>query len=51
MRKDNPAVYECPKGKAGLHTWKRLPDRTAICVRCKTTLTQEQADDCWEDRS
>lgn len=51
MDKNNPAVYACPKGKQELHTWKRLPDKTAICTKCKLTLTVAQADDCFTDRS
>lgn len=50
MRKDNPAVYECPKGKAGLHTWRRRPDGTAVCVQCQKELNREDAEDCFTDR-
>lgn len=51
MKSDNPAVYECPKGKNKLHTWKRNPDLTATCVHCKTSLSRQHADECFEDRS
>jgi len=44
MRKDNPAVYECPKGRAGIHTWKRNPQtRRATCQECELELNQEDA--------
>lgn len=57
---DQPWIYAC-KGKArpgesravrenGLHVWRRLPDRTAICLRCDLKLTVEQADDCFTQR-
>lgn len=49
MRPDNPACYECPKGTQELHTWKRLPDGTAICVKCDVQLTVEQAVDCFHE--
>lgn len=29
MRKDNPACYECPKGRNKLHTWKIGADQIA----------------------
>lgn len=47
MDKNNPAVFECPKGKMALHTWQRNPDMTATCVKCGLVLTREQADDCY----
>ena len=49
MRSDNPACYTCPKGKNGLHTWRREPDRTATCVCCNKRLTVEQTADCFYD--
>lgn len=51
MDKNNPAVYECPKGKSGLHTWERNPDMSATCKSCKLYLTVLQAADCYEDRA
>lgn len=49
MNKNNPACYECPKGKAGVHTWKRNEDGTAACMKCGKLLTKEQADDVWRE--
>lgn len=49
MRKDNPAVYECPKGKSRLHTWKRLDDGRAQCKDCKLILNREDAEDCFRE--
>lgn len=51
MDKNNPAVYACPKGRAQMHFWMRLPDRTAVCDKCGLKLTVAQADDCFTDRS
>lgn len=48
MDKNNPAIYECEKGRDGFHVWKRNPDRTATCVKCKLVLTVEQANDCFD---
>lgn len=42
MRKDNPACFECPRGRDGLHWWKR--DETtmqATCQCCRLTLTKQ----------
>lgn len=50
MRKNNPAVYECPIGKNKLHTWRRNADGSAQCVHCKTILNKTDADDVWRDR-
>jgi hypothetical protein len=50
MRPSNPACYECPKGKSRLHTWKRLPDLTAVCVECKQVLNKNDAAECFYDR-
>lgn len=55
MNKNNPACYECPKGKNALHTWSPIIDsRTngmdgAICLHCSVTLTKEQAEEVWRD--
>lgn len=49
MRKDNSAVYECPKGRSTLHTWKRAQDGTAVCVECKLVLTKADADEVFEE--
>lgn len=50
MRKDNPAVYECPKShRAGMHYWKvDNTTGTATCNNCKLTLNQDDtADMLW----
>lgn len=49
MQKNNPACYECPKGKNALHTWKRNVDETAECIHCKIKLTKKQAEDAWRE--
>lgn len=58
MRLGSPAVYVC-RGKArpgdrpgyqGLHVWKRNPDQTATCQKCRITLTVEDADDVFTQR-
>jgi len=51
MRKDNPACYECPKGKQGLHTWRENLDKTATCKHCKLTINKRDAADCFGDLS
>lgn len=51
MHKNNPAIYECPKGKQTLHTWKRRSDGTAICKHCQLVLSKEDADDAFLDVS
>lgn len=54
MDKDNPACYECPKGKNGLHTWSPIYANNvrdgALCVHCGLILNKEQADEVWRDR-
>lgn len=50
MRRDNPACYECPRGKNKLHHWaKSNPDlreqRGAICLQCGLELNEEDARD------
>ncbi len=42
--------YEC-KHKSKLHKWLRKTDKTAVCIRCKATLTVQQYNDCFTDRS
>lgn len=50
MRKDNPAVYECPKGKNGLHYWRRNGQtRRATCQNCKLELNQEDTAEVFND--
>lgn len=51
MRKDNPAVYECPKSRGGIHFWRRLTDGTgrAKCAHCRQMLSKRDADDCFRD--
>lgn len=49
MRPTNPAVYECPRGKNGLHTWRRREDGTAVCRDCATVLNKADANDCFLD--
>lgn len=47
MRKNNPAVYECPKGKSALHRW-RVVDGIATCTNCSLKLNAEDtADMLW----
>lgn len=42
MKPDNPAVYECPKDKRGIHSWRRYEETgRAMCVKCKLVLTPE----------
>lgn len=52
MNKDNPACYECPKGKNKLHAWEGRYQlnilTSAICRHCDLKLTKEQAEDVWE---
>lgn len=45
MRKDNPACYECPKHKYGMHDWSIRQDGTSICLQCKKELSVEDAKD------
>lgn len=54
MRHDNPACYECPKGKNKLHTWSSIIENEinrvgAICLHCNIILTKSQADDVWKE--
>lgn len=49
MQKNNPACYECPKGRNKLHTWKRNKDGTATCTKCNLTLRQNHADEVFDD--
>lgn len=53
MQKNNPACYECPKGKNGLYTWGGSYDNSilvgAICRYCRLKLTKEQAEDVWRN--
>lgn len=51
MRKNNPACYECKKDRNGIHTWKRLPTRRAICVRCELEINQEDAAEVFNDHA
>lgn len=47
MRKNNPAVYECPKAKNTLHKW-RVDGEIATCVLCGLALNDEDtADMLW----
>jgi len=50
VRKNNPACYECPKDRGGIHTWKRLNDGKAICVKCKLELNQQDTAEVFEDK-
>jgi len=47
MEKDNPACYECPNTRSGIHTWICRDDGTAYCLKCNKELTKPQADDIW----
>lgn len=49
MKKDNPAIHECPRGTQSLHCWVRKPDGTAECKYCPAKLTKDQTDDCFYD--
>lgn len=49
MDKDNPACYECPKGKNKLHTWKRLTMGGAWCQKCNLFICEEHAKQVFED--
>lgn len=53
MKLDNPACYECPKGKNKLHTWSPIiqdGERDgAICLNCSLILTESQAAKVWGD--
>lgn len=41
MHKDNPACYECPKGKNKLHAWFLMNDGLrAKCKHCKLILNE-----------
>lgn len=42
MRKDNPACYECRKGKSRLHTWSRWLGG-AKCIHCGLELNATDA--------
>lgn len=55
MNKDNPACYECPKGKNKLHHWQihRTPDKIILganCINCDLFLNKEQTLDMMEER-
>lgn len=42
MQPSNPACYECPKGKNGLHTWYLMNNGIiARCSECKLTLNEQ----------
>lgn len=45
-------LFECKADRKGqrLHHWRRNPDGTATCTRCKLLLSKEEADDCFTDR-
>lgn len=45
MQKNNPACYECPKGKNKLHIWEGSVNGITECIHCKIKLTKEQAED------
>ena len=49
MRRDNPAVYECPKNRSTIHHWVRREDGTAYCLKCRAELSPENAADCFHD--
>jgi len=54
--KDNPACYECPKGKNKLHTWQihRTPDGKTVlganCINCDLYLNVNQTLDMMDER-
>lgn len=50
MRPSNPACYECPKGKNGLHHWRKSVDgKMAMCIRCGLELNEADTADCYHD--
>lgn len=50
MRKDNPACYECPTGRDGLHWWRRDKiTMQATCAHCKLTLTKQDTAEVYHD--
>lgn len=49
MRPNNPACYECPDHKSGVHHWIRRDDKTAYCLKCNLELTKEQADEVYHN--
>lgn len=51
MRKDNPAVYECPKTASGIHTWIIRDDGTSYCLKCDKELSKADTDDMRYDGS
>lgn len=60
MNKDNPACLECPKGRNGIHYWKKIPvgerypngrvtltsEWRLCCDYCRTVLSLEDSADC-----
>ena len=44
-------MFECPKSRDTIHAWKRNEDQTAICITCGKQLTEEEANDCWRERT
>ena len=48
MEKSNPACYECPNTRSGIHTWICRDDGTAYCLKCNKELTKPQADHYYE---
>lgn len=49
MNKNNPAIYECKKGKNKLHTWKLTCRHTARCLECGLYLNKEQTTEVFMD--
>jgi hypothetical protein len=56
VNKDNPACYECPKAKSGIHFWQihRSPDGKIIlganCTKCDLFLNKSQTEDMVSER-
>ena len=49
MQKDNPACYECPDHKSGVHHWQKRDDGTSYCLKCNLELTKEKTAEVWAD--
>lgn len=52
MKPDNPACYECPADKRGIHTWRKYEDTgRAMCRKCLLVLTPAQTADVFREDS
>ena len=48
MDLSHPSLRDCVGHN--VHNWKRLTDRTAICVKCGVALSEREADDMDKSR-